>query len=71
MNNTALNNIIDNFSHLMLDDKEYTLDILKKQIIEAKRDAINKRAKEAIANYKKGKIKTGTAKELFKDLEGD
>ena len=45
--------------------------MLKKQIIEAKRDAINKRAKEAIDNYKKDKAKTGTAKELFKDLEGD
>lgn len=67
----TLNNLIENFSHLPLDDKEYAIDIIKKQLIEAKRDAIAKRAKEAMANLKRGTVKKGTVKELLKDLEGD
>lgn len=54
-----------------LDDKGYAIEIIKKQLIEAKREAITKRAKEAITNLKKGMIKKGTVKELYKDLESD
>jgi len=71
MSSTTLNQLIEDFSHLKLDDKEYAVDVIKKQLIEAKREAIAKRAKEAMANLKKGMIKKGTVKELYKDLEGD
>jgi hypothetical protein len=71
MRANALNKIIDNFSRLPLNDKEYLAEILEKQLIEAKREAIEKRAKRAVANSKKGKIKRGTFKELYKDLELD
>ena len=54
-----------------MEDKEYAIDVIKKQLIEAKRDAIAKRAKEAMANLKKGLVKKGTVKDLYKDLEGD
>ena len=67
----SLSNLIENFSQLPLGDKEYALDIIKKQLIEAKRDAIAKRAKEAMSNLKKGSVKKGTVKDLLKDLEGD
>ncbi|MEK7289426.1 MAG: hypothetical protein AAB067_04550 [Planctomycetota bacterium] len=67
----SLSNLIENFSQLPLGDKEYALDIIKKQLIEAKRDAIAKRAKEAMSNLKKGMVKKGTVKDLLKDLEGD
>ncbi len=67
----TLSNLIENFSQLPLDDKEYAIDIIKKQLIEAKRDAIAKRAKDAMSNLKKGTVKKGTVKELLKDLEGD
>ncbi|HDL20155.1 MAG TPA: hypothetical protein ENG86_09085 [Nitrospirae bacterium] len=63
--------MIEDFSHLKLDDKEYAVEIIKKQLIEAKRDSIAKRAREAMANLKKGRIKKGTVKELYKDLESD
>jgi ribosomal protein S1 len=71
MSSTTLNQLIEDFSHLKLDDKEYAVDVIKKQLIEAKREAIAKRAEEAMANLKKGMIKKGTVKELYKDLEGD
>ncbi|HDZ87093.1 MAG TPA: hypothetical protein ENH38_00555, partial [Nitrospirae bacterium] len=66
MGSTTLNKLIEDFSHLKLDDKEYAVEIIKKQLIEAKRDSIAKRAREAMANLKKGRIKKGTVKELYK-----
>ena len=70
MRNTTLNKLIEDFNHLPLDDKEYAIDVIKKQLIDAKREAIARRAKEAMAPLRKGMTKTGTVKELYKDLEG-
>ena len=69
MRGTALNKVIEDFGRLPLDDREYAADLIKKQLIEAKREAIYNRAKSALANVKKGKIKLGTVKDLRKDLE--
>ena len=71
MGTTALNKLIDDFSQLSMDDKEYAVDVIKKQLTEARRDAIAKRAKEAMANLKKGAIRKGTVQDLYKDLEID
>lgn len=71
MGSTTLNKLIEDFNLLSLDDKEYALDVVKKQLIEAKRNAIAKRAKEAMTHLKKGLIKKGTIRELYKDLESD
>jgi len=68
---TTLNKLIEDFDQLPLSDKEYAADIIKKQLIEAKREAIAKRAKEVMINLKKGIIKRGSVKELYKDLESD
>lgn len=68
MGASTLNKIIEDFSHLKLDDKEYAADVMRKQLIEAKREALAKRAKEAMTNFKKGLVKRGTAKELYRDL---
>jgi len=71
MSSAVLNLLIENFNHLDLADKEYVLEIIKKQLIEAKREAIAKNVREAYLNLKKGLVKKGTVKELYKDLEGD
>jgi ribosomal protein S1 len=71
MINTALNKLIEDFSQLPMDDKEYAVDVIKRQLTEAKRDAIAKRAKEAMANLKKGAVRKGTVQDLYKDLEID
>jgi ribosomal protein S1 len=71
MSTTALNKLIEDFSELPMDDKEYAVDVIKRQLVEAKRDAIAKRAKEAMANLKKGAIRKGTVQDLHKDLEID
>jgi hypothetical protein len=69
MRGTALDKVIEDFGRLPLDDREYAADLIRKQLIEAKREAIYNRAKSALANAKKGKIKSGKVKDLWKDLE--
>jgi hypothetical protein len=71
MNVATLNKIIEEFNHLPLDDREYAVEVIEKQLIEAKRVAIAKRAKEAMVNLKKGNSRIGDIKELYKDLESD
>ena len=71
MRSTALNKIIEDFSSLPLDDKEYALEIIRKQLIESRREAIAKRAEEAVANLKEGMVKKGTVQDLYRDLESD
>jgi len=52
MRNSTLNKLIEDFNHLPLEEREYLIEIAKKQLIEAKREKIAKRAKEAEKNYK-------------------
>jgi hypothetical protein len=67
----AIHTIIEEFRDLPLDDKEYVMDLILKQLLEAKRDSIARRAKTAMANLKRGKVKKGTIKDLYKDFERD
>ena len=71
MSTAKVNNLIDEFIHLPLDDKEYAAEVIKKQLIEAKREAIAKRAKTAMAGFRKKTTKCGTVKDLLKDLASD
>jgi len=71
MSSVTLKKVIEDFKNLPIEEKEYALEVVKKQIIEAKREIIAKRAKEASFNYKKGDIKAGDVKALYKDLESD
>lgn len=71
MSSTTLGKLFDDFKQLPLEDKEYAINVIKKLLIEAKREATEKRAKEAMANLRKGKVKRGTVKELYEDLESD
>jgi hypothetical protein len=47
------------------------IDIIERQLIEAKREAIFRRAKRAVLNLKRGAVKRGSVKDLYKDLELD
>ena len=46
VNVATLNKIIEDFSHLPLDDKEYAVEVIRKQLIEAKRATITKKLKK-------------------------
>jgi len=69
MRTDILNKVIGDFGRLPLNDKEYLAEIIEKQLIEAKREALARRSKRAMTNLKKGKVSRGTAKDLYKDLE--
>jgi hypothetical protein len=71
MKNTSLNRLVEDFNELPFEDKEYAVELIRKQLIEAKRDGIVIRAKEAMSNLKKGKVRRGSIGDLFRDLEND
>jgi hypothetical protein len=67
--NVTLNKVIEDFRKLPLPEREYLIDIFEKQMIEAKRETISRRAKRAIFNLRRGAVKRGSVKDLYKDLE--
>jgi len=69
MSGTTVTKVIEEFNQLSLADEEYTIEIMEKQLIEKKRENILFRSKEALNNLKKGLVKKGTLKDLYKDLE--
>ena len=71
MKGVTLNRIIDDFNELSFEDKEYAIELIQKQLIEAKRERIVRRSKEVETNLRKGKVKRGTMEDLLKDLEND
>jgi len=71
MSTATVNNLIEEFMQLPLDDKEYATEVISKQLIEAKREAIAGNAKTAMAGFRKNVLKSGTVKELYRDLESD
>ena len=71
MKTTPINRLVQEFNILSIEDKEYAYHILHQQLVESKRDAIAKRAKSAMMNFKKGKIKKGSVQDLYTDLEND
>jgi hypothetical protein len=71
MKGATLNRIIDDFNELPFEDREYAIELIQKQLIEAKRERIVRRLKEAETNLKRGRVKRGTVDDLLKDLEND
>ncbi len=71
MKTTHINTVIENFNALLLEEKEFAVDIIKKVYAEAAREAIFSRANKATENHKKGKVKKGNLSDLYKDLEND
>jgi len=69
MSNSNIGKVIEEFSQLPPGDKEYVAEIIKKQLIEVKRDRLVERAREARMNLKKEAVKSGTVKELMTDLD--
>jgi len=68
MSGATITKLIEEFNLLPLDDKEFAADIIRKQLIEAKRGAIVKRVKEAQTRLTKGMVKRGTVKDFYRDL---
>ena len=71
MGSATLNEVLNEFNRLPLGEKEYVVEVMERQLIEAKREAIAKRAKKAMTHLRKGTVRKGTIRELYKDLESD
>ena len=71
MQSTEINNFIESYDNLSIEDKEYLSDLIQKNLIESKRSRLIDRVQEAEVNYSKGKVKKGGFKELFEDLDND
>ena len=48
MSNTSVNEVIKEFVQLPSTDKEYVAEIIKKQVVELKRERLAQRAEEAL-----------------------
>ncbi len=70
MSTTSVNEVIKEFGQLPSADKEYVAEIIRKQVIELKRDKLVQRAQDAKMNLEKGFVKSGDINELREDLEG-
>jgi len=71
MSNINVNEVIEEFGQLPSADKEYVAEIIRKQVIELKREKLAQRARDAKMNLEKGFVKSGGIKELLEDLESD
>jgi hypothetical protein len=72
MNETSeLNQMIEQFEHFELDEKEYLVDIFSKELREEKRERIYLRYVESKENREKGNVKTGDIRDLRADIEED
>jgi hypothetical protein len=60
--------VIENWETLGLEDREITLDIMTKGLIDSKRDSLIERIREAKQNYSDGKVRKGTSKDLFREM---
>jgi hypothetical protein len=66
----SLNTVLEYVDKLDIEDQQYLQEILGRRLIDAKRSAIARRAKQARENMRKNQCRTGTAKDLLADLNG-
>jgi len=66
----SLNTVLEYVEKLEIEDQQYLQEIIQRRLIDAKRLAIVRRAKQAKGNIKKNKCRSGTAKDLLADLNG-
>jgi len=52
--------IVDEVKRLDIESKEYLMDLIKKLLIEEKREEIMRNAEESLKEYEEGKIEFGT-----------
>jgi hypothetical protein len=71
MQTATINDAYSMYNELSLEDKEYFIGLIEKQIIDARRNAILERAKEAKENYIKGNVFSGSINDIMEYLEND
>ena len=64
----SVKEVLESIECLDIDDQAYILEVLSKRLVDLRRSEIAKRSKEAEKAYRDGKVKSGTAGDLWKDL---
>ena len=71
MADITIDDALEDFQKLNDTDKEYFLEIARKQLVELKRKNISNRVAEVEENYSAGKISSGSSNELLKEMNDD
>jgi len=66
----SINTVLEYVDKLDIEDQQYLQEIIHRRLLDAKRNAIVSRAKQAKANVRKQTSRSGTAKDLLTDLNG-
>jgi hypothetical protein len=64
----SVNDVLETIESLDIDKQAYISEVLSRRLIESRRVEIAKRAQEADRAYRKGKVKRGNIRDLWKDL---
>ncbi len=70
-NGIKVNNILQEVSHLTLEEQDFIVNTVNKRIHEVRREKIAERGKEAENNLSNGNVITGTADDLMKRVDDD
>ncbi|GJQ59613.1 MAG: hypothetical protein SCALA701_24140 [Candidatus Scalindua sp.] len=68
MQESIINDILQNVSSLSLDEQDFIVQTFSKRIHEVRRNEIAERAKEAEYNYNTGNVTSGSVSDLMKKL---
>jgi len=66
----TINQVLQEIDELSLEDKEYVKENLDKMLNDDRREKLLLMSEEALEDYHAGRSKKGTAKDLFKALNG-
>ena len=66
----SLNTILEYVDKLDIEDQQYLQEIIRRRLIEKKRLALVRRAKQAKDRMRKNQCQRGTAEDLLADLNG-
>ena len=66
----SLNTVLEYVDKLDIEDQQYLLEIIHRRLVDAKRSALVRRAKQVKGSVKKNHCRNGTAKDLLADLNG-
>jgi len=64
----TINQVLQELDELSLEDKEYVKETLDKMLNDERRKDLLRMSEEALADYRAGRSKEGTARDLLKAL---
>jgi hypothetical protein len=67
----SISSLMEQFGKLPLPDKSFAVDLMRRQMIDARRLVLARRSTHAIRNYKLNKVKRGSIDDLKKALDND